>query len=310
MTIIFDGRAFAKNKENVLQSRIHALKSKNITPTLVSIVVGDTDGAMKYQEMKKKVGERIGIEIEIKPFEEETPMTELLRLIEKLNTDPKVHGIMIQLPLPKSFAFEDRQVLINAIDLKKDVDGMNERSEFIAPVVMAVLNAFQLALNSKFEARNTKQIQNNNDKIQKSLEHLKIEKLDIVSDLEFDASNFIPTVSVVGAEGFEGKKIVKAFQAWGYGVKKLDISKDNAVFINHEISHSDVVVSCTGSPSSIAGEVIKPNAILIDVGAPKGDFDFESVVEKASFITPVPGGIGPVTIVSLMENVVEATSNN
>jgi len=101
--------------------------------------------------------------------------------------------------------------------------------------------------------------------------------------------------------------MVKAFQAWGYPVTKLDRKLQNVVSINHEISHSDVVVSCTGSPASIVGKVIKKGAILIDVGAPKGDFDFESVSKKASFVTPVPGGIGPVTIVSLMENVVNAT---
>jgi methylenetetrahydrofolate dehydrogenase (NADP+)/methenyltetrahydrofolate cyclohydrolase len=284
MVTIFDGKAFAKEKELQLQEKVLQLKQKGITPKLVSIVIGDIDGAMKYQEMKKKAGERVGIEIEIKQFKEETSMVTLLSLIEKLNKDATVHGIMIQLPLPKSFAFEDRAVLINAIDLKKDVDGMNERSDFIAPVVMAVLQAMQ---NAKLQMTNDKW-----------------GKRRVLKQVQDDV-----VVAVVGAEGFEGKKMVKAFQAWGYPVKKLDRKNDNAVFINHEISHSDVVVSATGSPASIVGEVIKPNAICIDVGAPQGDFDFESVTKKASFITPVPGGIGPVTIISLMENVVEATSS-
>jgi methylenetetrahydrofolate dehydrogenase (NADP+)/methenyltetrahydrofolate cyclohydrolase len=285
MAIIFDGRSFAKEKEKALQSRVRLLRKNKIIPKLVSIVIGDVDGAMKYQEMKKRQGERVGIEIEIKQFKEKTAMSEILQFIGRLNKDTSVHGIMIQLPLPQSFAFEDRAVLINAIDLKKDVDGMNERSDFIAPVVMAVLNAFQKS-----------KIQNPKSKWGKKPHFAKATL----------GAQQIKNVAVVGAEGFEGKKIVKAFQAWGYSVTKLDRKNQNAVFINHEISHADVVVSCTGSPASIVGEVIKPNAIVIDVGAPQGDFEFESVSKKASFITPVPGGIGPVTIISLMENVVEA----
>ena len=203
-------------------------------------------------------------------------MLKLLRLIEKLNKDDTVHGIMIQLPLPQSFAFEDRAVLINAIALKKDVDGMNERSEFIAPVVMAVLQAFQNA------------------------------KLQITND-QLDTGNI--TVAVVGSEGFEGKKMVKAFSAWGYKVIKLDKKIDTIELINHEITQADVVISCTGSSSSITGEGIKQGAITIDVGAPKGDFELKSILDKASFITPVPGGIGPMTIVSLMENVVGAAES-
>jgi methylenetetrahydrofolate dehydrogenase (NADP+) / methenyltetrahydrofolate cyclohydrolase len=270
--IIFDGKAFAKIKEIDLQKKVLQLKKKGITPKLVSIVVGDIDGAMKYQEMKKKAGERIGIEVEIVRFTNYDLRIKIETEIKKLNQDEKVHGIMIQLPLPERFTKEDRDILIRTIKPEKDVDGMNELSPFISPVVMAVLQAFKEARERlpRF-ARNDVQI------------------------------------AVVGAEGFEGKKIVKAFQAWGYHVEKLDRKIQNAVFINHEISHSDVVVSCTGSQVSIVGEVIKPDAICIDVGAPKGDFDFESVSAKASFITPVPGGIGPVTIISLMENIVIAS---
>jgi len=295
MTLIFDGRGFAKEKELQLQEKVLQLKKKNITPKLVSIVVGDVDGAMKYQEMKKKVGERVGVEVGIREVTSYS-VTELLSLIQELNKDPKVHGIMIQLPLPKHFSKEDRDTLIEAIALEKDVDGMNERSPFIAPVVMAVLQAFNYGCDARSEFGN----EDEGGEV-KPQSHVSLHASPLISH---------PLrVAVVGSEGFEGRKIVKAFQAWGYKVMKLDTKLMSSDLVSHEIGHADVVVSATGIPNSITGDMIKEGAIVIDVGAPKGDFELESIIDKASFITPVPGGIGPVTIVSLMENVVEAASS-
>jgi methylenetetrahydrofolate dehydrogenase (NADP+) / methenyltetrahydrofolate cyclohydrolase len=272
MTVIFDGREFAKEKEEKLQKRVELLKTKGITPKLVSIVVGDIDGAMKYQEMKKRAGERVGVTVEIREKKEEIRLSELKLEIESLNQDTSVHGIMIQLPLPLNFSNEDRTTVINAIDSKKDVDGMREDSKFIAPVVKAVIEAIEIAS----------------------------------SPAKPDPHNDI-ICAVVGAKGFEGRKMVKELERLGYRVKGLDKDYERRT-MNDELTSADCIISCTGVVGLITGDMVKDGVVAIDVGAPKEDFDFESVSKKASFITPVPGGIGPVTISCLMENIVDAAS--
>lgn len=268
--IIFNGREFAKVKEEALKERVRVLQEKGITPTLVSIVVGDESGALGYQNMKKKAGERVGVEVEIVPFPMEMELHKLLKYLRLLKHDHRVYGIMIQLPLPKSFSKEDREELIAAIDPKKDVDGMREDSEFVAPVVKAVMEALE---------EGKRQIAKSKSQI-----------------------------AVIGANGFEGRKIVREFERLGYRVQGLDKEDMGGKGLVSHTKSADVIVSTTGVPNLITGDMVKVGAIVIDVGAPKGDVDFGSVAKKASFITPVPGGIGPVTIACLLENVVEAAS--
>lgn len=265
--VIFDGRMAAKEKEDELQKRVEKLRKRGVTPRLVSIVVGDENGALKYQEMKKKAGERVGVEVEIRKLPKETKVDALRNELGLLRKDQTVHGIMIQLPLPKNFSRADREELINAIDPKKDVDGMREDSPFISPVVAATLSALKkatLTLNYKH-------------------------------------------VAVIGSQGFEGKKIMKTLYHLGLHVTGYD--KEDVEKMQKELHHKDVVISCTGSEGFVTGDMLSEGTIAIDIGAPKGDFDFESTSKKVSFITPVPGGIGPVTIALLMENVVEAAEN-
>jgi methylenetetrahydrofolate dehydrogenase (NADP+)/methenyltetrahydrofolate cyclohydrolase len=266
--LIFDGRAFAKAKEEELQVRVQKLKDDGIVPTMVSIVIGDIDGSLKYQEMKKKAGARVGIEIDIKAFDVHISKDEIVKEIERLNEDPKIHGIMVQLPLPKSFTNDDRGQILSAIDPKKDVDGMRDVSGYEAPVVRAVIAALHAA-----------------------------KKLSVMSTLS--------KVAVVGAKGFEGRKIVEHVTSLKLLVTEFDKGDDLG---NSHLFNADVVISCTGQSGLITGDMVKEGVIAIDVGAPSGDFDFESVSQKASFITPVPGGIGPMTIALLMENIVFAAS--
>ncbi len=275
MTVIFDGKEFAKEKEEALQGRVEILQKKGITPKMVSIVVGDVDGSMKYQEMKKRAGERVGVELEIIQFQEGIEVSKVIEVIKKENEDPNVHGVMVQLPLPKHFSQEEKEFLINTIDLQKDVDGMRDDSPFTTPVVKAVLEAIDEGLRVTGHALNSPQ-----------------------------------KTAIVGAKGFEGKKMVKAIMGNNHLVVRLDKeeleAEDKDDSRARQTSLSDIVVSCTGVPNVIRADMIREGTLCIDVGTPKGDFDFESVSQKAGFITPVPGGIGPVTIVSLMENIVEA----
>lgn len=252
--IIFNGKRKAQEIEESVKNKLH---KKGITPKLVSLVIGNENGALEYQKMKKKAGEWVGIEVEIREFKKEASVMKLKNEIEKLNSDKDVHGIMIQLPLPHHFTQEDKINLIHSIATKKDVDGMREDSLFVTPVVKAMMIALE----------------------------------------ESNVSN-TSSIAVIGAKGFEGKKLVKELRKMDYSVIEVDKETLNM----KDVQTADVVMSIAGASNFITADMVKEGVVAIDAGAPKGDFDFETVSKKASFITPVPGGIGPITIACLMAN--------
>lgn len=267
MTDIFDGKSLAEEKLMQLKPQVDELKKREITPKLVSILIGDDPASILYLNLKKKAAERIGIKVDIVKLEKAIKLTEITRLIASLNKDKSVHGIMIQLPLPDDLKNITDEI-ISLIDAGKDVDGLSEKSMFLTPVVKAIVEVVRNAsvyLPKDREAR----------------------------------------IVVVGASGFEGKKIFKIFSEMGYKLEGVDSStKDmKSITIN-----ADILISSTGSEGVITKEMVKNEVILIDVGSPKGDIDKEAY-DKASYVSPVPGGIGPVTISCLMENLVQAASN-
>jgi len=278
--MMFDGRQFALQKASELVGEIAKLKKKGVAPKLASIVIGDEGGGRLYQSLKKKAAERIGAKVEIKSLSSSINLEEVVNLIKKLNADKLVHGIMVQLPLPKKFSQSDRDKIISAIAKEKDVDGLRDDSPYLAPAVKAVLAAI------------------------KETPPLKVRSYKVV---------------VVGAEGFVGQKIVKVLKGKGYQVDGVDIETKDPVKPQQGWSHrvslklktknADILISATGREGLITGNMVKSGAVVIDVGSPKGDVKFDEVVKKASFMTPVPGGIGPVTISCLLENLVEAASS-
>lgn len=266
--VVFDGRRVVFEKEMKLEKEIEKLIKKGITPELVSIVVGDAGGGKFYQNLKKEAAKRVGAQIEIRQFQKGESVNRLIKLIKKLNQDESVHGIMVQLPLPNKLKRKTESI-INAIVPEKDVDGMKENSPYLAPVVMAVLEA-----------------------VRQSSEYL--------------PNNKEAKVVVIGAKGFVGGKIVKVLEEMGYHVAGYDIKTPD---LKSKTKEADILVSATGQPGLINGQMVKNRSIVIDVGSPRGDVKFDEVVSKASFITPVPGGIGPVTISYLLENLIEAASS-
>ena len=286
MTHIFDGREFAKKREESIKNKVRNLVFK---PKLVSIIVGDDPASLLYVNLKKKAAERVGAEVEIVKLNKLTKLNELIKLIQKYNNDRSVSGIMVQLPLPENFSKEDRDEVLNTISPEKDVDGLREDSKFTAPTAKAVLEVLKLAL-------------------------LEVRPLTKRLDL-------LRKVAVVGASGFEGKNIIKAleqeykqsllFHSKNKGIqgKELEIIKADSKTENLKlkIKNCDVVISVTGVPDLITADMVKSSAILIDVGSPKGDIE-KSAYDKAAFVSPVPGGVGPITISCLLENLVEASS--
>lgn len=255
-TIIFDGKQFAATKEAQLAKQIATLGT---SPKLVSIVIGDEDGALAYQRLKQKAAERVGCTLEIVHLPNESSSEQVIAVINEANTDSSVNGVMVQLPLPQTLKMDQAEIL-SKIAPGKDVDGMRNDSPFVAPVVRAVEDALS---ESGVATKNT--------------------------------------IAVLGASGFVGDKLANRLTALGFKPKGYEIDSDLS-----EVRGFDIVVSATGQPGSVKSEMVKDGVVLIDVGAPQGDVAKEALA-KARFATPVPGGIGPVTIYYLVENLVEAT---
>lgn len=256
----------ATAKETELKREVSSLKKKGIVPKLVSILVSGNKASKLFLSLKKEAAERVGARLEIKKFQTSESVIQLIKLIEKLNGEGSVHGVMVQLPLPEGFSERNKEKIINAISPEKDVDGMREESPFVAPVVKAVLSA-----------------------IKEASFHLSLKEEE--------------KVVVVGAKGFVGRKIFKALNEAGYDVKGIDF---DIADLKKETLQADILVSVTGEEGLITGDMVKRGAAVIDVGAPKGDVVAKQIVKKASFISPVPGGIGPITVSYLLENLVEA----
>ena len=268
-TIIFDGRAFAAKKEIELRRKVIKLKRKGITPKLVSILVGDDTASAMYVNMKKKAAERICCKLLVVSCKSTIGKKEIIEKIKKYNADKSVHGIMVQLPLPDNYSEKDRDGIINSIERKKDVDGLRNDSQYLTPTVKSVLYVIK-EVGEKLPS--------------KTLPH---------------------KVIVVGYRGFEGGKIYKVLRKMGYEVEGVDSKTKD---LKDKILNADVLISVTGSTGLIKGDMIKKGAVVIDVGAPKGDVIKDEVIGKASFLSPVPGGIGPVTVVSLLENLIVTCS--
>lgn len=266
---IFNGRKFAKDKEALLLNKVKQLRKHGITPKLAAILVGDDPASKMYVNIKQKVAERIGVSLQLIELKQSTAQR-LLHLIKELNTDNSVCGIMVQLPLPGKLNEPNTEDLIlNAITPEKDVDGLRQDSLYRPAVVKAVLYSIEVAQRLGFALKNIKKAK----------------------------------ICVVGASGTVGMGVVRVLGEMMVRVVKTDVKTKN---LKAKTQKAEILITATGVPDLIRGDMVKPGTVVIDVGAPNGDVDFESVKNVASFITPVPGGIGPVTVISLMENVVEA----
>jgi len=265
MAIIFDGRAFAAEKEEVLKGRVFGLKTRGVHPKLASIIIGSDPASVLYAGLKKKAAERIGTELDIYKIPESTKLEDLLLLISSLNTDDTVYGIMVQMPLPEKLE-EKRDTIINLISPDKDVDGLRPDSDYLHPTSKAVV--------------------------------------DVIHSAETELKITRPGIAcVVGATGMVGVPLVKELEEEGYTVIKCNTKTAD---LKQETLKAGILVSVTGIPGIIKADMVKTGAIVIDVGSPKGDVNYYEVERKAAFITPVPGGVGPVTIACLLENLISA----
>lgn len=266
MAIVFDGRGYARKLTEELKAKI---ASNGRKLKLVTILNPEDRGSVVYTNLKAKKAEELGIEFQKYQFSIYN-FRAISNLIDELNNDRTVDGIMIQLP----FGGDQEKELINLIDPKKDVDGLREDSLHIPATVRAVLEILAESL-----------------------------KLLVVSGKL--------SVVVVGAKGEVGRGLIKRLLVIGcklsvdsktYELEVEGMGRED--FDEEKIKAADVVISCTGQVGLIRPDMVKEGVIVIDVGYPGGDFAPE-VKERTAFYTPVPGGVGPVTVVMLFANLVK-----
>lgn len=267
---IFLGRQFAQQKEEILKKEVRALRLRGIQPKLVVIWVGSNEASKLYVTLKKQAAERSGVIYEVLHLNEASE-AQLLQSIKVLNKDKSVHGIMVQLPLPGQLGESKARLrILKSISPKKDVDGETSRGIFLPATVKAILSVIEEAVRC----------------------------------MEEDKKNMV--VCVVGSTGMVGEPLIKKIQKDFKQVVSCDIKTKN---LKSQTLKADLLISATGVPGLIKSDMVSPGAIVIDVGSPKGDVDID-VREVAEFVTPVPGGVGPMTVISLVENTVLAASKS
>ena len=275
MAIILDGKALSKKIKEQVKVEVEELNKKNIYPKLAVIMVGDDKASQVYVRNKSKACETTGIKYEEFLLPESTQMDELLSLIEKLNKRDDIHGILLQSPVPKHLDIYDA---FKAIDYRKDVDGFSP------------INIGRLTLNRQTFISCTPH---------------GIIKLLKEYNIEIEGANAV----IIGRSNIVGKPLSQCLLNENATVTICHSKTKN---IGEITKNADILISAVGKPKFVTEDMVKENAVVIDVGINRtengliGDVDFENVSKKASYITPVPGGVGPMTIAMLMHNVVIA----
>lgn len=275
---LIDGKELAQNIRNNLKEEIEILKNEGINPKLAVIMVGEDKASAVYVRNKSKACNELGIEYEEFLLKTETTMDELLNLIDKLNKDINIDGILLQSPIPKHL---DINEAFRKIDPKKDVDGFN-------PV-----NVGKLSLNQDCFV---------------SCTPYGIIKMLETYNVPLEGAHAV----IIGRSNIVGKPLLQCL-----------LNKNATVTICHSktknleevTKQADILIAAIGKPEFVTSNMVKEGACVIDVGINRteegkllGDVKFSEVSEKASCITPVPGGVGPMTIAMLMANVVKAAN--
>lgn len=276
MACIIDGKELAKKIRTTLKKEVDELKEQNIFPKLAVIMVGDDPSSKIYVRNKSKACEEVGIEYEEYLLNDETTMEELVDLIDKLNNDDKIHGILVQSPIPKHL---DINKAFRTVSEKKDVDGFHPT------------NVGKLCLGQNTFVSCTP------FGIMKILEEYNI---------EIEGKNAV----VIGRSNIVGKPMLQCLMSKNATVTVCHSKTKNLPEI---VKNADIVVAAIGKAKFVTEDMVKEGAVVIDVGINRGedgklcgDVDFENIVNKAGYITPVPGGVGPMTIAMLMNNIVKA----
>ena len=275
---LIDGKALAKKVQDSVATEVEQLKQeKNIVPGLAVVIVGDDPASHAYVGMKEKACKYVGFYSIVHKMPDSISQEEIIEIIQMMNNNSHIHGILVQLPLPKHI---DTDKILEVIDPKKDVDGFHPYNVgrlvtgldgFVACTPLGVMKMFE----------------------------------------EYDIDLKGKDVCVVGASSIVGKPMASLLLNANATITVTHIhTKD----LKAHTSKADIIVVGVGVPGLIKEDMVKDGAIVIDIGINRiedgslvGDVDFENVSSKCSYITPVPGGVGPMTIAMLLENTLKST---
>ena len=274
---IISGKEVSEAVKLRVADEVKELKANGIEPCLAVILVGDDPASRVYVNNKKKACEFCGIRSLEYVLPAETTQEELVSLIEKLNEDKAVNGILCQLPLPKHL---DEKTILNLIRPEKDVDAFHP--ENVGHIMIGDINFLPCTPAG-------------------IMEMLRYEKIDL------DGKNCV----VIGRSNIVGKPMAMLMLKENATVTICHSRTKN---LKEVVAGADVIVAAVGRPNFVTADMVREGAVIIDVGINRmadgklcGDVDFEACKEKASYITPVPGGVGPMTIATLMQNTITAT---
>ncbi len=273
---LIDGKAIAAEIRNELKAEVAQLKETGLCPGIAVIMVGDDAASQLYVNMKAKVAEELGLYSVLQMLPKETTQEQLLAEITKLNQDPAIHGFLVQLPLPKTLPEEK---VLEAVHPDKDLDCLH-------PYNMGRLLIGESGV--------------------KPCTPLGCLTLLDRTGIEIAGKKAV----VIGRSNIVGKPVAVMLM---HRNATVTICHSRTANLTAELQQADIVIAAVGKPQFITGEMLKPGAVVIDVGTTRlpsgkvvGDVDFTSASAVAGYLTPVPGGVGPMTIAMLMKNTVEA----
>jgi methylenetetrahydrofolate dehydrogenase (NADP+)/methenyltetrahydrofolate cyclohydrolase len=284
---LIDGKVISAQIHSETQARAIALREKGITPGITFVRVGEDPASRAYVRMKGAKAEELGIRSDTVVLDEKTPQAELLTLIDKLNRDPQVHGILVQAPLPKHIKEDE---IFSAIDFRKDVDGFH-------PVNVGKL---LLGQNPLF----------------KPCTPAGVHELLIRSGVPISGAEVV----VLGRGNIVGKPMAAILmQKDKHADATVTVLHSRSKNITEHCRRADILIAAMGQARFVKADMVKPGAVVIDVGVNRvddpaakngyrlvGDIDSEAIKEIAGAITPNPGGVGPMTIAMLLSNTVRA----
>ena len=276
---ILDGTSLARNIGEEMKKKVRDLGHKGIKPKLSIILVGNDPASVIYTAKKKKTCQEVGIETELVHLGEDTEEPKLIEMLEDMAADDRTHGILVQLPLPGRI---DENRILEAIPESKDVDGLNPRS-------LGKL----LSGNEGFVPCTPKGVM-------KLLEHYGI---------PIEGKNAV----IINRSNLVGKPLAMLMLRKSATVT---VCHSRTADIESHTKGADIIVTGVGKPDFLRADMIKTGAVIVDVGICRsggnicGDTDFDDLKDKASYITPVPGGVGPMTVAMVMENTVIAAEKS
>ena len=280
MAKIIDGEKIASDIRKEVTAEVERLKKESgITPGLATVLVGENPASQVYVNMKEKDSRSVGFYSERHDLPEDTTEERLLSAVKELNSNDKIHGILVQLPLPKQI---DENKVIEAIDPDKDVDGFHPSN--VGKAVIGQDTFLPCTPHGVYQL-------------------LKRYKIDTKG----------ANVVVIGRSNIVGKPMANILLQRGEGADATVTVTHSATKDLEDIaSRADILIAAIGKPKFVTADMVKEGAVVIDVGVNRteeglvGDVDFEAVKDKASWITPVPGGVGPMTRAMLLVNTVES----